>query len=90
MPVPPAKSQQPKGQISCKSIDFSGHCAKADEQGVIEKEWSYCRNSLKINRFTGALSEENWSYQKNHPLFGEIIFGETYRAKCEVAPRKKF
>ena len=79
-----------KGQVSCRALDLTGHCAEAEEQGVIEKQFSYCRNSLKINRFTGALSEESWSYQKNHALFGEIIFGETYKAQCEVATQQKF
>ena len=79
-----------KGQVSCKALDLTGHCAKAEEQGVIEKEFSYCRNSLKINRFSGQLSEETWVYEKNHPLLGEIIFGKIYKAQCEVATKQKF
>ena len=79
-----------KGEVSCNPSDLQGQCAKAQEQGVIEKEFSDCRNFLKVNRFTGALSEETWSYQKNHPLFGEIIFGQTYKAQCEVVTQQKF
>jgi hypothetical protein len=79
-----------KGEVSCKPSDSQGQCAKAEEQGVIEKEFSYCRNFLKINRFTGALREETWSYQKNFATLGEVIFGKTYEAQCEVVTQQKF
>ncbi len=79
-----------QGEISCKYPDLQGDCERAYKKGVVQKELSYCRNTLKINRFNGAASEEEWIYSKNSPPFGETIFGKTFKGKCDVITQQKF
>lgn len=79
-----------QGDVKCNLDSVIKVCSDARARGVVEPEISFCRNSLEINRYNGTTTEIEASFRNSFADQGRTIITNTFKGKCEFAPRRRF
>jgi hypothetical protein len=78
-------------EIRCTTPDIGNQCALARAKGSIPWELlDQCNSLITVNRFSGAVVEEEWVNAREWGGFGKTTFLKTFRGKCEVDAKRKF
>lgn len=78
-----------QGEVKCNR-ERTPECSGAFAEGAIPPELSFCRESVQINRYNGIILEIRSSFHSNFTNRGRAIIINTFKGRCEFAPKRRF